>query len=181
MKQRGFTLVEVLIAMGISVIVGGLLMTIIVNSAGLFQSESSKLTQGLNINDALASVRVQIKQSSAIDGSSTAEKLVTKISSVDISNNVISNTFDNIVFFKDSNKLRLQVLPDSTSSRKAQDQIFSTSVDSLMFQYFNSATPPLAVAPNLATKVRISLTLKQQMGGKIETTVATSEASLRND
>ncbi len=67
MKQRGFTLVEVLIAMGISVIVGGLLMTIIVNSAGLFQSESSKLTQGLNINDALASVREQINQPRPID------------------------------------------------------------------------------------------------------------------
>lgn len=180
-RAEGFTLVELLVAMGISVIVGGLLMIVVVNSAGLFQSESSKLTQGLNANDALVSVRNQIKQSSAIDESSSAEKLVTKILSIDISNNIISDTFDNVVFFKDANKLRLKVYPDPTSARTAQDQIFSTDVDSLKFEYFNSANPPVEVAPASATKVRINLTLKQLVGNKVETSVVSSEASLRND
>lgn len=181
MRKTGFTLVELLIAMGISVIVGGMLMIIIVNSAGLFQLESSKLTQGLNATDALVSVRNQIKQSSAIDAQSTAEKLVTKIPSIDIANNIIPNTFDNIVFLKDANKLRLKITPNPASARIAQDQIFSTDVDSLKFEYFNSENPPVEVAPASATKIRINLTLKQLVGTKIETTIVSSEASLRND
>lgn len=189
-SRSGFTLAEILISMGISVIVGGLLMTIIVNSAGLFKTESSKLTQGLNANDALYNVRALIKQSSSVVQSFTysavtytsgAEQLVTKIPSIDSSNKIISETFDYIVFFKDSNQLRLKIFPDAQSARKSQDQIFSTNVDSLNFQYFNSTTPPVEVVPTSATKVKINLSLKQSIGTKIEVSNVSSEASLRND
>lgn len=188
--MKGLTLVEVLITMGISVAVGALLVVIIVNTAGISYKESSKLSEGLNINDALFQVRTNIKNSlgvaaSYIDGSTTytsgPTQLVLKISSIDSSNNFIANTLDYFVFFLDGNKLRFKTFPNALSSRKAQDQIFSTLVDSLKFQYLNSANPPVEVTPSSAAKVKVGLTLKQKTGANFETTTATSEANLRND
>lgn len=191
MKQKGITLAEVVITVAISAIVGGLLLTVIVNSAGIFYKESSKLEEGLNINDALSQLRSNIKQSSAIIASysgggttytSSDSQLVLKLASIDSSGNIIDNTFDYYVFFLDQTKLRFKTFPAvGQSSRKSIDQIFSTSVNSLNFQYFNSANPPVEVSPTAALKVRITLTLKQKIGANYETNTATSEANLRND
>lgn len=190
MREFGLTLIEVLIAMGLSIAVGGLLVVIMINSASLFSKQSTNLQQGLNINDALMDIRQNIKQAKAveaifIDGSTTynssSEQLILKIPSTDSSGNVIPSVFDFAVFFKDVNKLRLKVFPDPLSSRKSQDQIFSTSLDSLKFQFFNSDNPPLEVIPALSAKVRITLTVKQKVGTNYQQQTATSEAALRND
>ncbi len=190
MTEKGLTLVEILIAMGVAVVVGILLLSVMINSAGLFYRESSKLQEGLNINDALSKVRQSTKQSSGVIASytyggttytSSATQVVLKIPALDNLGNIISNTNDYIVFFQDQNKLRYKLFPDAQSSRKSQDQIFSTSVDSLTFKYLNSQNPPNEVTPVSATKVRIILSLKQKNGQTIETNTATSEAALRND
>ena len=190
MMQKGLSLIEILIAMSIAVVIGALLVVIIINSAGLYSKQSSKLSEGLNINDALSQVRVSIKDASAVVaaytyGSTTytsgATQLVLKVASIDSSNNIIADTFDYFIFFLDQNKLRFKTFPNLVSLRKAQDQIFSTSVEGLVFKYFNGANPPVEVTPNTATKVRISLTLKQKNGVNYESSSATSEASLRND
>lgn len=186
----GLTLIEVLVAMGIATMVGVLLVVIIVNSAGLFKQQSSQVQEGLNINDALAQVRSSTKQASAIastyTGGSTTyttgpSQLVLKVSSIDSSGNIIENTDDYFVFFQDQNYLRFKTFPDPVSFRKASDRIFSTSLDNLIFKYFNSANPPAEVPPESAIKVRITLTLKQRNGASFETNTATSEANLRND
>ena len=190
MRVKGLTLIEVLVAMGIAMVVGVLLVVIMVNSAGLFTNQSSKVQQGLNINDALSQVRSSLKQASAVatqysSGGSTyttgTNQLVLKVSSIDSSGNIISNTFDYFVFLKDQNLLRFKIFPDPGSSRQTKDQIFSTSLDDLIFKYFNSAAPPSEVAPEDATKVRITLTLKQKIGVNYETQISTSEANLRNN
>lgn len=188
--QKGLTLVEVLIAMGIAAMVGGLLMVIITNSTGIFTKQSAKVSTGLNANDALAVIRSSIKQAGSVaalytDGSTTytsgEDQLVLKVSSLDSSGKNIADTYDTFVFFLDQNILRYKVFPNPLSTREPVDRIFSTAASDLHFQYFNSATPPLEVAPASAAKVKITLTLRQKAGINFETNVATSEASLRND
>ncbi|MEK7617286.1 MAG: hypothetical protein AAB414_04470 [Patescibacteria group bacterium] len=190
MKEEGLTLLEVMIAMGIAMIVGTLLVAIIVNSAGIFYQESSRLSLGVNINDALSKVRGDIKRASSVASSYTSgsttytsglTQLVLKILSQDSQGNIIADTFDFFVYFLDQNKLRLKTFPDPLSSRKAQDQIFSTNAEVLSFKYLDSTNPPNDVTPILATRVKITLTLKQKSGAGYETNTATSEASLRND
>ena len=179
-----------LISISIAAVVGGLLLVIIVNSTGLFYKESSKVEQGLNTNDALAEVRKSIKQSSAIAVSYTESsvtytsgetQIVLKVPSLDSSGNNILSSFDYFVFFQDTSKLRFKIFPDTASSRKAQDRIFSNIVDSLVFKYLSSSNPPIEVAPEGATKVRITLKLKQKAGASYQTNIATTEANLRND
>lgn len=189
-RNYGLTLIEVLVAMGIATVAGALLVVIMVNSAGLFTQQSSKVTEGLNINDTLLQVRNSIKQASSVaayytDGSTTytsgASQLVLKVVSIDPSGNILDNSYDYFIFFADQKNLHFKIFPNPASSRKTADQIFSTSVDNLIFQYFNSSNPPSEVAPTGAAKVRISLILKQKIGLNFETITSTSEANLRND
>ncbi len=189
-REKGMTLVEIIITMGISVVVGGLLTVIMVNSAGLYYKQSSKMTEGLNINDTLSKVRATIKESSSVATSFTSgatiytsgpTQLVLKVPSLDASNNIIFQTFDYHIFFLDSGKLRFKIYPDSLSSRKSADQIFSTLVDTLSFKYLDNLAPPNEVTPSIAKKVLIFLSLKQKSGANFEKISATSEGYLRND
>lgn len=179
--QKGFTLVEIVIALSIATVVGGLLLTIMVNSAGLFHKESSKVNIGLNTNDALSQVRRSIRQAYAVDTTSSENQLVLQIPSIDSSGDIIADTFDDFVFLSDSNQFILKVFPDPASSRPAQNQIFSTLVDDLTFKYYDSANPPEEVVPDTASKVSVTLKLKQKSGADYQTSIATTEANLRND
>lgn len=187
-SEEGLTLAEAVIALGIASVVGALLLVIMVNSAGLFYKQSSKVEQGLGINDALGQIRESVKGSSAVAASytagsttytSSATEIVLKVPSIDIAGNTISNLFDYFIFLKDQSKLRFRVFPDSQSKRSSADQIFTTNADSLLFQYFDSANNQ--VIPSAAVKVKITLSLKQKAGAGFETNIATSEANLRND
>ncbi|MBI2337872.1 type II secretion system protein [Candidatus Daviesbacteria bacterium] len=189
-KNKGLTLIEVLIAMGIAIIAGTLLLVVIVNTTGLFYNQSAKVSQGLNINDTLAVVRSSIKQASSVavsytDGPTTytsgPDQLVLKVSSVDSSGNLVSDTYDNFVFFLDLDILHFKVFPNPISSRNPVDRILSTTADNLNFAYFDSANPPVEVIPTSAARIKITLTLKQKAGTSFETSVVTSEANLRND
>lgn len=188
--MKGFSLIEAMVAMSIALIVGLLLLVVIVNSSGLFYTQSSKVEGGLSANEALFQIRSNIKDSSGVvasytDGAVTyttdADLLVLKIPSVDSSDNIIPDGYDYFVYFLDQTTLRLKTFPAANSSREPQDRIFSTTVDGLVFKYFNSANPPVEVTPQTASEVQITLVLKQKAGAGFEVNIATSEANLRND
>ena len=189
--KKGLTLIEILIAMGIASIVGALLLVIIVNSAELFYKQSSKVGQGVGVNDSLSEIREAIKEAKGIQNSyppgssptytTGGTELILSVSAIDINNNLILGIYDYYVYFLDGDKLRFKSFPDAQSSRKAANQILSLNVDKLLFQYLNSQNPPQEVSPSLAKKIRITLKLKQKSGGGYETSIATSEANLRND
>lgn len=190
LKQTGMTLIEVLVVIFILLATGGLLLAIISDSSWLFFKQSSKISQGMGVNDALMTVRQNIKGAGFVaqtysDGptvyTSGPNQLILGVSSYDSSGNIITNINDYFVFFKDQSYLRLKIFPDALSERKPQDQVLASFVDNVVFEYFNSASPPLAVAPNLATKIKATLILKQSTLSNIQQTIATSEASLRND
>lgn len=189
MKQKGLTLIEVLISALIAVMAGGLLLAVIVNSTNFFYKQSAKVNIGLNANDALAQISQNIKESAKVAPSyspgaetytSGATQLILKVPSQDPSGSIISDTFDYFVYFLDQSSLRLKTFPDILSVRKPQDRIFSTNVDSLFFQYLNSQNPPAEITPAAASKVRVTLTLNIKSGMSFETNTATTEANLRN-
>ncbi len=189
--MKGLTLVEVLVAMGVATIVGTLLVVIIVNSTGLFLKQSARIEQGLGVNEALSNIRNAVREAQNIAATypetpppsytSGSSQLILKLASVDNADNIIANSFDYFVFFLDQSVLRLKTYPAEVSSRKSQDRIFLTNADRIEFKYFDSSNPPQEVAPVLASKVKITLSLKQKSGTEFEVTIATSEANLRND
>ncbi len=188
MKEKGLTLVEILVTLTISAVIGGMLLVIMVNTGGLFYKESSKVSQGLSANDALSKMSSSIKQSSGVIATYTSAsttyttsstQLILKLASIDVNGNVLSNTFDYFVFFLDQTKLRFKIFPDPASTRKSANQIFSTNVNNLKFEYLD--INHAEVTPISAVRVKITLILKQKAGSNYETSIATSEANLRND
>ncbi len=171
--MKGLTLVEVLVAMGIATIVGMLLVVIIVNSAGLFTDQSSKISVGVNTNDSFSQIRSSVKQASAVSDQSNALQLDLKVSSLDSGGGMIENTYDDFIFVVNQKKLHFQTIPNLLSSRINADRILANDVDNIHFQYFNSGNPPVEVSPANASKVMITLGMKNN--------IATAEASLRND
>lgn len=189
-RQAGMTLLEILVAMGLSVVIGILLVAIIINSSGLYTNQSTKLVEGHNINDALLNIKSTIRQSNAIIASyinglesysSSSSQLVLRLFSIDSSGAIIPNTYDYFVYFLDQNKLRLKTFPDPLSSRFSQNQIFSTLADSLSIKYLNSGSPPVEVTLTAATRIKVTITLKEKKGLSEVIKIATTEASLRND
>lgn len=188
--MKGLTLIEVLVAVGIMVVAGMLLVVIMVNSAGLFTQQSSKVEGGLNSNDALSVLRRDIKLAVSVaesytSGSSVytsgAGQLVLKVASINSSGNTIDNFFDYYVFNLNQGIIYLNIFPDALSSRRTSDFLLSKNVDSIRFQYFNSANPLVEVSPTSAVKIRVTLALKQKAGVNFITTTATTEANLRNN
>lgn len=189
MRQRGFTLVELIIASTVAVVISGLLLVIMVNSTGLFYEQSTKVSQGVNVNDALSSVRQTAR--SAISVSSqypevgTAEHVssqtavIFKVSSIDQEGNIIPSAEDYIIYYLSNERLIEVVLPNVQSSRKNKSRVLSNTVEILIFEYLNSSDDP--VVPDTADKVKITLGLKQLTSGNNHTHIATSEANLRND
>lgn len=189
-SAKGFTLVEVLIVVGIVTVVSTLLVVIIANTAGLFYNQSAKVGQGLNANDALVKFRQTIKESNSIASQypvsnptyvTSNTQVILKVPSLDSSGDIIAATFDYFVFLKDQDKFRLKIFPDVQSFRFSQDQILSSNVENALFEYYNSQTPPQQITPTSATRIRMTLILKQKSGADFEESIATSEASLRND
>jgi len=189
-KTKGLTLIELLVAMGIATMAGVLLLVIIVNSAGLFTEQSSKVQEGLNSNDTLSVLRGSIKQASSVapsytDGlttyTSSTSQLVLKVSSIDSSGNIIDSLFDYFILYSDQGTVHLKIFPDAVSSRPGSDRILSTNVDNLIFQYLDSVNPPVEVSPISAAKVRVTLILSKKIGLNFTTSTATTEANLRND
>jgi hypothetical protein len=187
--MKGLTLVEVLIAAGISAVVGIFLLSILINSTGLFYQQTSKVTQGVGSNDALAEFRAYIKETLSIVNNypetgqslytTSNSQVVLKITSLDLNGNIKAGVFDYVVFYLDQDKLKEKIIADVTSTRGATETILTSNVESLLFQYFDLSGN--AVAPDIAEKARMTLTLRQKAGAGFVSHIATSEASLRND
>lgn len=187
----GFTLVELLVTTGVVVVAGVLLLAVLINSTGIFYKESSKIGQGLNSNDALNSIRQYVKSASAIAATyqvdeltslvTSSTQLILKLPSIDSNENIIADVSDYFVFFKQGDKMRLKSYPNLQSSRLAIDQVLSSNVESLLFQYFDNSLTPQEVEPQFAVKIKVTLNLRQKNGLGFEENISTSEASLRND
>ncbi|MBI2601183.1 type II secretion system protein [Candidatus Daviesbacteria bacterium] len=187
-NEGGFTLVEVLMALLIFSVLSGFLLLIFTNSAGVFQSESIKIEQGLNVNDALAKIREKVKLASFVseqfqDGAATFisgnEILILAESSIDSSGNLIQDTFDYHVFTKEGDKLWFKLFANTQSSRKNQNQLLTKNVANIKFEYFDANNLP--VAPKDSDKVKVTLALNQKNGLNLSTIIATSDATLRNN
>lgn len=191
LTQKGITFVEILIVLVISTMVGGLLLTLMISSSGVFYNQSAKVSQGISANEVLSRVRNNIKETALVavnypeigspQYSSSSTQLILKIPSVDGSGNIITSVYDYFIYYIDGTKLRLKTFPDPLSTRKPQEQIFTTSLKSLNIKYLDLNNPPNEVTPQTAQKISITLTIEEKIGANLEELTATSEAILRND
>lgn len=186
--MRGFTLPEVITVTLVAVLVGVLVLGIMIQNTRIFVSESQKVSQGVGSNDALLQIKSEIKQAKSVASTYTsggityttaADTLVLKIPSIDSSGNTVDNTFDYAVFTIQSGNLFFKLFPDPGSGRPGANQLLAKNVNQINFRYLDLAGNDTQATA--AIKIRVALTLQQKLGTNSESSIATSEANLRND
>lgn len=187
---KGFTLPEVIIATVVATLVGSLLVAILANNTNLFYHQSVKISEGLGVDDATGIFRTKLKEATGIAASypptspiyfSDSTHLVLKLPSIDGNSENLNGVSDFAIFFKDGNKLYLKVFPNELppSQRKAEDQVVAFNVSNLLFDYFDKGG--LEIDPTESKKVRMTITVEQNIGSKPQDNTAISEVELRND
>lgn len=186
----GFSLVEILVALGVASVAGVILISILVSGNSLFMQQNSNVFQGLSLNHATEQINDSISQASQVANSypemsptyvTSESVLVLKIPSIDSSGNIIDQKFDYIVISQDdqkSNILRKRVFPDPSSSRKNENGVLATTVSSLTFSYLDSNN--ITVSPPSATKISFSIMLTEKAGSDNKTSSVSGQVNLRN-
>lgn len=186
---KGFTLVEVIIALGVTAIVGALLASILVNNSGLSYKQNAIVNNGLSLNDSVRIIDENIRQASAVEAvypesspiyTTGAEVLALKMPAIN-SQGIINNVYDYAVISKDSNMpqiLRLQVFPDAQSTRSSANVVLTTILQSIQFQFTDKNGN--VVSPSAATSVGINITMLSKTGSVGATQTSSTVTSLRN-
>lgn len=187
--MKGFTLTETVIVAAIFLIVGTLLASILVNNTSLYNSQSSFVTSGLNLNDAMTEIETYIRQASSVvngypDVSPTYvtsnNTLILKIPSYNASG-VIENIFDYVVITKDAAKNNLlmeHVFPDVSSDRKSQTKVLTNILQSVEFTYLDKNDN--IVTPISAAKVKTEINVTSTNSSQNKSSNAIIVTNLRN-
>lgn len=185
---KGITLIEIVITVSITMVIGLVLANILLNSTSLQVQEEAKVSQGLGLNDALFKIRSTAKSAYAVAISypetppvqytSSPSELVLKIPTIDVSGNMIKGSFDYFVYYTTTNFLKEKVFPSPQSKLKSSDQILARNVSKVTFDYLDINNN--VVSPTATAKIKISLQLTEQAGLEKQESISTSEAVLRN-
>jgi Tfp pilus assembly protein PilW len=190
MRQKGVTLIELLVTTVLVMIVGFMVAEIFVQSNTVFFSQNAKITQGLGINQTSLVINDSIKSASAVVTtsptipaySSTATTLVLAIPSLDNSGNAVAGSSDYLVFTPDNSNaqiLRQIVLPTLPQShRLAVSQVLLTDLSSVNFIYQDQAGNP--VAPASSSRISYTVILSEKAGLSNQQNRTSSVVNLRN-
>lgn len=190
-SQRGLGLVEMLLAVTISVVIGSLMVGIFVQNNSVFNHQQSKVSGNIDLNNITQIINSDIRLAvSVANGYPVASPtytsgdtvLVLKVSSVDASNNIINNLYDYIVIAPDSQNpyiLREMVFPDAGSTRSPSNKVLTTGLVSVRFLYFNANNA--LTTPDQSTSVNFTVNVKGGVGRDTVTASASGLINLRNN
>ncbi len=189
-KSFGFTLVEVLLVAVVVAISGTVLVSAMVQNSGLFFNQQSKVSQGVNSNDASSQIIDSLRQASSIAASypsqsptyfSGLETVVATIPAFDQSGQTIGNVYDYVVVTKDPtnpNILRKKVFPDPSSKRQSEDRVLLTKLSKINFFYLDKNG--IVTSPQTAGKVAFVINLSEKTGIGSQESSTSGQIFLRN-
>lgn len=191
-SRTGFTLVEVLVSMGLTLIVGMLLLAIYAKNQGLFLVQNAKVYQGLTVSDTMTQISELIRQSSSVAPNyplvppftytSGAETLILALPSLDGAGNSDPASSDFTVVLRDPatpNLLRLKIFPTAPSTRKPKDQVLLNNLSAVKFLYYDLNGNP--VAPGVAARINFEVRVTSKAGLTDQQTSANADVVLRNN
>lgn len=187
-KSNGFTLVEMIITLTLTAIIGTVLIVVLVNSLSLQTTQSARVSQGLGINNALSDISSWVRRAAGVSlgypattpftYTTGANVLVLKVPSLDATGAVIADVYDYVVFVVESLKLKEKIFPNALSTRQQSDKILTDNVASVAFSFQNTAGQ--SVTPDLASVVTVTINLSQKAAYSNEENTGTSKMRLRN-
>lgn len=189
-SSTGFTLIEAIIGIAASSLVGILLISALVQNNGLFSQQTANINQGLNLTTAAGQISEVVKYSSSVEVSypsaspqyiSNSNTLVLSLPSLDSSGNNLEDIYDYAVITKDSQNvsiLRKMIFPNAQSTRKSSNQVLTTRLAAINFYYYD--IDGKIVSPSSAAKVGFALSQKEKAGsGNIQSSTS-AQINLKN-
>ena len=182
MKRLGFTLVETMIVMALSVVMLGALGFLIYsfNSSTSYEQIAARSAESarsvMKEVESLAPVADHILVSHNFSGTiytSSSSVLILEIPSIDASGSAIASTYDYAVFYVVGTRAYRLLVANAASKRVSGTKQLSDTVSSLSFSY---PTADLL----LADSVTISVQTSAQSRGKTSVDSRSEELYLRN-
>lgn len=188
---KGWSLLEVLIAVTVAALAGGLLINLLVSSGKLFVDQSAQISQGLSLNQTQLELTELIKSSSGIATQYPAQgtpqyitdqnTLVLKLPGITSGGDVTDVFFDYAVIEADPGKpaiLRKQIFKDSQSFRNSENKVLSVNLSSLSFSYLDINNN--AVTPGAALRVSFIINLSTISGFSQKESSSSGTVNLKN-
>lgn len=192
MKSKGFTMVEVLIALALLAGVGVLLLSVLVQHNNIYYQQNAKVTQGLSLNDSVSELNDLIKTAHHIElqyptsgqaiYTSNQSTIILALPGINSQGAVLEGIYDYIVITPDplnSKYLRKIIYPTSPSVRTSGNKVLVFPLSQNMFYYLDSANAP--VSPPLASKISFWISLSEKAGNQTQTSSSSSQINLRNN
>ncbi len=182
LRQAGFTIVELLIALTIFVLVILALFSLYDNYSGIFGSQQALFNIAGSASTAMTDMQQTAMQADLVLGSrvfsngpynSGAAVLILELPAMDADDHEPLGTWDYVVYYVTDNKLYKLTEAAAGSSRASTLKQLSDTVSSLIFTYDN-------VIPAAATKVDLDLTNQARSGHLTQTYHLHQQVYLRN-
>lgn len=185
-----FTLLEVILSVSITAVVGVLLVIILIQNNGLFISQRNIINQGLGINDAVRIVSTDAKGATGIAGQypltgpeylASSNTLIMTIPAIDNSGNIIDSVIDYLIYTQDSlnpKVFRKLIFPDELSSRVVINEILLTNLKSFTVDYLDKNNN--IVTPEQSEKINMTINVLTRSYPNDQESSLSSQIRFRN-
>lgn len=179
---RGFSLMEVLVAVALFVLLMAALVSLYLGYTSLFVLEQMRFTLGTSANIALSEMEEATRQARQVLSSrvlsgdtytTDADTLVLELPSVTADGTVVSGSFDYVAFYVSGTALYRLRDADDASARESGIRQLGGEVSAFALTYDTAD-------PSEATEVSVDLTLALQKGQHSSTLHTQQEVYLRN-
>lgn len=187
----GFSLIELIITLGLAAGLGVVLGSIFIQNNQVFQTQNNQVSETKEINNLQLLFNKHIRNAAAIAAGypvnnptvvSDNQSLVLAVPSIDYSGNVITHSFDYIVITPDPDNptiLREMTYPHGGSSRGQLNQVLTTGLSDINFSYLSDDKLP--VTATNATIVNFSVNITYGSGHNAKIASGSGLVNLRNN
>jgi prepilin-type N-terminal cleavage/methylation domain-containing protein len=143
MSQRGFTLIEMIIVIGIMSVVMVVLSQMFLGTERTYRTQNAELNVNFAARSTLDDIDAYVRQATKALGTYTTytagpSVLILEIPSVNSSNQLVPGTYDKVVFTFSANRVERIVIADAASTRLSNTKLLADNVTDLTFTYNNA-------------------------------------------
>ncbi len=180
--QPGFTLIEVVVGIGVLVVLLFSLFNLYLAYGSLYTSQNNQLTIVAAGRSIMSELGLYTVQAYRVVGNytiatttyySSTTTLALQIPAINSGGSIINNTWDYVVFYANGTNLYRTIAADGASSRISGTRKLTNYLQNITFTYDNADL-------TLAQKVSIDLNLQNQEGNYTATNHLTEQLTLRN-
>jgi len=190
-NQKGLTLVELIIGVAISAVVGVLLINLVIFSNNIFFNQTVKVNQGMSLNQGGSEITDLIKSSAGISNqypptgsaqyTADANSLILKLPSLAANGGIIESSFDYAVIEADTQApaiLRKRVFISGGSSRNEENKVLATSLKDLVLVYLDENNNPITAVQ--ASRITFTISLYDANGELSNSSSLSGTVNLKN-